>query len=57
MVRPTRISGMDDQDDDFWITYIASTPGQDADFAPAGKWLAWIVAGAIAIAAAIFLFR
>jgi hypothetical protein len=48
---------MDNQDDDFWITYIASTPEQDADFAPIGKWLAWIVAGAVVVSAAVYLLR
>jgi uncharacterized protein (TIGR03382 family) len=27
---------MDEQDEDFWVTYIASTPKEDADFAGFG---------------------
>jgi hypothetical protein len=28
---------MDDFDDDFWVTYIAITPEEDADFAGCGR--------------------
>ncbi|HZZ29608.1 MAG TPA: hypothetical protein VFE46_16545 [Pirellulales bacterium] len=38
---------MDDQDDDFWTTYIASTPEQDQDFAGVGRLTAWIVGGLV----------
>jgi hypothetical protein len=48
---------MQPDDDEFWTTYIASTPEQDADFAPTGRWRGWIVVGAIAIGTIIFLLH
>lgn len=35
-------------DDDFWTTWIAVTPGEDRQFAGCGKWLL-IVAGMIVL--------
>jgi len=38
---------MTDEDDDFWITYIASTPEEDADFAGCVKPIGCLVAVAL----------
>jgi hypothetical protein len=39
------------EDDDFWTTYIATTPDEDKDFAGCGRWLAWIIVAVLAMIA------
>ena len=54
------LPGMDEDDDlDFWTTYISVTPEEDEDFAASG--CVWLIIGAIAAAvtvvAAVVLLR
>jgi hypothetical protein len=42
-----------DEDDEFWTTYIASTPAEDADFAGCRQATGWIflaIVGGFALA-------
>jgi hypothetical protein len=41
---------MDEQNEDFWVTNIATTPEQDAEFSTVGRILAIICCGQIVIA-------
>ena len=38
---------MGDENDDFWVTYIASTPEEDANFAGCGQATGWMALIAI----------
>jgi hypothetical protein len=44
-------------DDDFWTTYIATTPEQDKDFPPLGRFLFWIVAVVAVLAILVALIH
>jgi flagellar biogenesis protein FliO len=46
---------MDEQDEDFWTTYIAATPDEDQDFAGAGSVMTLIVSGILLLLTLVIL--
>lgn len=46
-----------DEDDDFWTTYIASTPEEDADFAGCGPILAGFFLAAVLLGLLLWAAR
>jgi hypothetical protein len=46
---------MPDEDDEFWTTYIASTPEEDRDFAIGGQASAWIFLAMLSVFLVVWL--